>query len=136
MAENKTPGPDESEASQKSLRMTAGQEFAKKITPIGCILILVVFIAFLSYCFRSGKAPIPGYTAPHDSIYYAQSGEALKQLQTELEINVFPKLGGVEGCTIEDRKLDITIDRDHYNDTRAGILHYYDEALFTFSVGT
>lgn len=136
MAENTTPEPDENVAPQKGSRMTAGQEFAKKITPFGCILILIVFVAFLGYCFGSGKAPLPGYTAPHDSIYYAQSDETLKQLQTELSANVFPKLGGVENCTIEDSKLTVTIDRDHYNDTRAGILHYYDEALFTFTVGT
>lgn len=136
MAEKNVPEPDETEGPQSPSRMTAGQEFAKKITPFGCILILIVFVAFLGYCFTSGKAPLPGYTAPHDSIYYAQSGGTLKQLQTELELNVFPKLGGVEGCAIEDGKLAITIDRDHYNDTRAGILHYYDEALFTFTVGT
>lgn len=136
MAENNVPEPNETEAPQEGPHMTAGQEFAKKITPFGCILVLIVFVAFLGYCFSSGKAPLPDYAASHDSIYYAQSGETLKELQTELELNVFPKLGGVEGCTIEGRKLAVTIDRDHYNDTRAGILHYYDEALFTFAVGT
>ena len=51
--------------------MTAGEQFVKWIKPAGCVLFLGIFAAFLVICFTA-KAPVEGYTVPHDSQYYAQ----------------------------------------------------------------
>lgn len=112
--------------------MTAGQEFVKKIRPVGVVFFLALLLLFLYICFTSGANPIPGYEPPHDSTYYAQSVQTLAELKTELETNVFPKLGSIEDCRIEQDRLVITIDRSRFATTRSAIEKFYDESLFTF----
>jgi hypothetical protein len=112
--------------------MGAGSEFVKKIRPIGCILFLMISVYFLVFCFTSGKNPIPGYVAPHDSTYYSQNADTLSELKTELETNVFPKLTGIKDCQIVGGKLEITIDSLSFFRSRTAILKFYDRDLFTF----
>ncbi|MEA4894762.1 MAG: hypothetical protein VB064_05825 [Oscillospiraceae bacterium] len=112
--------------------MTAGQDFVKKIRPIGAAMFLLLFALFLYICFSSGSNPLAGYQAPHDSAYYAQSGETLEELKTELETNVFPKLSGIEICSVSDGRLAVTIDSVSFSRDRAAILSCYDESLFEF----
>lgn len=112
--------------------MGAGPEFVKKLRPIGCVLFLLLSAYFLVFCFTSGKSPIPGYKAPHDSSYYSQNVTTLTELKGELEANVFPKLTGIEGCRILDGKLEITIDSLSYAKSSAAIARFYDRSLFTF----
>ncbi|MGI5977873.1 MAG: hypothetical protein ACOX66_00035 [Oscillospiraceae bacterium] len=143
MAENTAPDEksgkeqdSEKGAPMKNPTVNPGLEIARRITPFGCILLLAVFVLFMVFCLSSGKNRLPGYTAPHDTEYYSQSDERLTELKTELEANVFPKLGGVERCEVKDGKLEVTIPRANYNDLRAALLHVYDESLFTFVVGS
>ncbi len=142
MAENTAPETDktapesENAAPLKKPVVNPGLDIARKISPFGCILLLGVFALFLVYCFSSGRNPLPGYTPPHDAAYYSQSTETLTALKTELETNVFPQLGGAERCELKNGKLEITVPRANYNDLRAAVLHYYDESLFTFVVGS
>lgn len=112
--------------------MGAGPEFVKKLRPIGCILFLLLSAYFLIFCFSSGKSPIPGYKAPHESSYYSQSVSTLTELKSELETNVFPKLTGIEDCRIVGDKLQITIDSLSFFRSRTAILRFYDRSLFTF----
>ena len=106
--------------------MTAGQEFVKWLKPFGCGLFILIFIIFLITCFTA-KAPLEGYTVPHDSEYYA---EHLDELENELETNMFPRLEGIEDCRIEGDKLTIIIDGEHFEETSKIITHYYGQDLF------
>lgn len=106
--------------------MTAGEQFVKWIKPAGCALFLGVFVLFLIMSFTA-KAPVEGYTVPHDSQYYAQH---LDELKTELETNLFPKLDGVEDCYISGDKLTIIISDAGFETSSKAITHYYGENLF------
>ena len=112
--------------------MSAGQDFAKKIGPIGSAFFLLLFVLVLVYCFTAKPSPLAGYQAPHDSTYYSQSDAALSELKAELETNVFPKLTGEESCTIVGGKLEIVFDSKSFKTCRSAILRYYDENLFEF----
>lgn len=109
--------------------MTAGQEFVKMLRPAGCIIFLIVFVAFLVLCFTAGGAPIEGYSVPHDSDYYA---EHMDELKTELEANVFPQLEGIEGCEKNGDTLTVTIDGASFDESSEAITHYYRADLFNF----
>ena len=114
--------------------MTAGEDFVKKIRPLGAALFLLAFVLFLVMAFRSGKPPIPGYSPPQSSEYYAQSEKQLNELKVELEQNVFPALGGgVADCRVSGEKLHLTIEKQQYPKLRSALLYYYDYGLFTFA---
>ena len=106
--------------------MTAGEQFVKWIKPAGCVLFLGIFAAFLVICFTA-KAPVEGYTVPHDSQYYAQP---LDELKAELETNLFPRLEGIEDCYISGDKLKIIISDAGFEKSSKAITHYYGENLF------
>ena len=106
--------------------MTAGEQFVKWIKPAGCVLFLGIFAAFLVICFTA-KAPVDGYTVPHDSQYYAQH---LDELKAELETNLFPKLEGIEDCYISGDKLKIIISDAGFEKSSKAITHYYGVNLF------
>lgn len=114
-------------------KLSAGQDFVKKIGPFGSIFFLGLFVAFLIYCFTSSpKDPLDGYEPAHSSSYYSQSEETMQELKTELDENVFPKLDGIISDEIEDGKLTVSIEGDDYVESRDAILKYYDEDLFYF----
>lgn len=110
-------------------RESAGQEFVRWLGPTGCVIMLTVFVLMLATCFLSGRAPIPGYTPPQSSEYYAAH---LDELKTELEKNVFSVMGGVEESRIDGGKLVITISAPDLDTTKAAVLRYYDAGLFEF----
>ena len=109
--------------------MTAGQEFVKMLRPVGCIIFLLIFVAFLVMCFTAGGAPIEGYSVPHDSDYFA---EHIDELKTELEANVFPHLNGIESCEVTGDALTVTIDSASFDEISEAITHYYRDELFIF----
>ena len=109
--------------------MTAGQEFVKMLRPAGCVIFLLIFVAFLVMCFTAGGAPIDGYSVPHDSDYYA---EHLDEFKAELEANVFPHLEGIDGCEITGDTLTVTIDSPSFDESSQAITHYYRDELFIF----
>ena len=106
--------------------MTAGEQFVKWIKPAGCVLFLGIFAAFLVICFTA-KAPVEGYTVPHDSQYYAQH---LDELKAELETNLFPRLEGIEDCYISGDKLKIIISDAGFEKSSKAITRYYGKNLF------
>lgn len=108
--------------------MNTGEDFVKKIKPIGCILFLALFVGFLLICFFGG-APINGYAPPQDSEFYA---EHLSELKSELEKNVFPELSGIVSCELSDDKLCITVKAESFDDVKHAVTFYYDEELFEF----
>ena len=111
--------------------MDTGQQFAKSIKPIGCIVFLILFIMFLIQCF-SAKAPLEGYVIPQTTEYYS---EHLDEFKTELETDMFPRIEGKISCRISGDKMAVTIDSEHF-DTASGIIsHYYGSNIFIFEEG-
>lgn len=104
-----------------------GEEFIKKIRPIGCAMFLILAILTAAVCMTVGRDPIKGYEAPEDTEYYAEN---LPELQMELEKNVFPELEGVLDSEIGDGVLIVEIDTSKFAVTRSAILRYFDESLF------
>lgn len=104
-----------------------GEEFVKRIRPIGCAMFLILAILTSAVCVTAGRDPIKGYEAPEDMEYYAQN---LQELQVELQANVFPKLDGVLDSRVDDGVLIVEIDSSYFAVTRSAILRYYDEGLF------
>lgn len=114
--------------------MNTGEEFVKKIRPLGAALFLLAFVLFLVMAFTSGRPPIPGYAPPQSVEYYAWSEERLNELKAELEQNVFPALGGgVTDCRVFEGRLHLTIEKKQYPKLRSALLRYYGNELFTFA---
>ena len=125
-AENQTGAPAAKPA------VNPGLEIARRLTPVGCILLLAFFVMYLVTCFTAGNDPLSGYKAPHDAAYYSQSEATMQELETELETNVLPKLQGVESCALKNGKIEITLAAASYNDMHAALTRRFDETLFTF----
>lgn len=51
--------------------------------------VLLLSVLMVVFCLTRGANPVPGYTPPHDSEYYAQH---LDELAQELNENVLPVL--------------------------------------------
>ena len=113
---------------------TAGQDFLRRIGPAGMALFLILAVLVAAICLTSGRDPIPGYSAPETTAWYAEHPEALVR---ELEENVFPALpaeydlrASVSGGTVS-----VTADSAHFVVARAALLRYFDSGLFTFPQG-
>lgn len=112
--------------------MTSGQEFVKKIRPLGIVLFLGLGILVTAILFSGGSDLLPGYEPPHDSGYYAQH---LQELKAELEQHVFPRLTGVLSCEITGETLTVTLREDGFAANRGAILQHFDAKLFIFRQG-
>ena len=99
------------------------------LKPAGCVIFILVMIAFFIICFKSPSHAVEGYEAPHDSEYYAQH---IDELETELEENFIPLVEGVTGCDIEGSQVKLTIEEESFPDVVNGITYYYDKELFIF----
>ncbi len=106
-----------------------GQEFVKKIGPVGCVIFLLITVGFLIICFKPATHSVEGYEAPHDSDYYAQH---IDELKTELEGNFIPLVEGVTGCALEGSQVRLSIQEENFPDVVNGITYYYDKELFIF----
>lgn len=107
--------------------MTAGQSFVKSIKPIGCVLFLILFAAFMIFCFTA-KAPLGDkYVCPQTTEYYS---EHLEEFEAELETNLLPLLDGIEECRIEGDKILILISPEHCDASSQIIYHYYGKNIF------
>ena len=116
----------------KSDGRETGENFVKKIRPIGVIFFLFLFAVFLFICFSSFLKPVKDYEAPNTSEYYARSAETLEELKTELDSNFLPYVDGAKGTEIADGRIVVhTEERDRVT-VRSAVLRYYDESLFDF----
>ena len=109
--------------------MTAGEDFIRKIRPIGCACFIILAILVTIICFTAGKDPIKGYSAPQSTEYYAGH---LEELKAELEENVFPNIDGVAGCEIDGSVVAVYLEKDDLAVSRSAILRYFDKSLFDF----
>ncbi len=111
--------------------MSTGQEFVKKIGPVGSVLFLLVFAAFLVMCFMPPKAA-DGFSPAYDTAYYTESAEHMEELKTELEKDLLPQLKIDATTQISGEKLVVTFSEADYKAGAEGVLKHYDESLFVF----
>ena len=111
--------------------MGTGQEFVKKIRPVGAAFFLFMLVAYLCICFFSPVPPVNGYIPPQTDGYYA---EHIDELTGELRSNLIPALG-YEGVSVEtgDGRVVITAPETDLDALRQDILYYYGEDLFEFA---
>ena len=94
---------------------------------VGFVLLLAVLM--IVFCLTRGANPVPGYTPPHDSEYYAQH---LDELAQELNENVLPMLDETAHAEAGDETVTVTASEKEYVPVRGAVLKFYDAALFTF----
>ena len=109
-----------------------GFQIVRWLRPFGSGLVILIFILFLAYAFSSGRAPIKGYTPPHDGAYYA---EHLDALADELNDTVLPLVDPAASAAVTGDTVTVTIGHDSYVTTRAAVLRYFDSNLLTFQEG-
>lgn len=107
-------------------RQTNGEWLVKTLKPAGCVLVLALAVLMVLMCLNTGRDPIKGYSPPQTEEYYALH---LDELQTELEENVFPRLGGEKSCAVEGGRLRVTVSHDDFVTVRSALLRYYSESL-------
>ena len=106
------PPPDPTEKEEP------GAQIARWLGPVGGVFVLLLSALMVVFCLTAGANPVPGYTPPHDSAYYAGH---LDELAQELNANFLP--GGT---------VTVTASAKEYVPVRGAVLKFYDAALFTF----
>lgn len=117
------PPPDPTEKEEP------GAQIARWLGPVGGVFVLLLSALMVVYCFTAGANPVPGYTPPHDSDYYAQH---LDELAQELNTNFLPVLDETAHAEVSDGTVTVTASEKEYVPVRGAVLKFYDAALFTF----
>lgn len=117
------PPPDPTEKEEP------GAQIARWLGPVGGVFVLLLSALMVVYCFTAGANPVPGYTPPHDSDYYAQH---LDELAQELNANFLPVLDETAHAEAGDGTVTVTASEKEYVPVRGAVLKFYDAALFTF----
>lgn len=106
-----------------------GAQIARWLGPVGGGFVLLLSVLMIAFCLTRGANPVPGYTPPHDSEYYAQH---LDELAQELNENVLPVLDETAHAEVRDGTVTVTASEKEYVPVRGAVLKFYDAALFTF----
>ena len=92
-------------------------------------LVLLLSALMVVFCLTAGANPVPGYTPPHDSAYYAGH---LDELAQELNTNFLPVLDETAHAEADGGTVTVTASEKEYVPVRGAVLKFYDAALFTF----
>ena len=92
-------------------------------------LVLLLSALMVVFCLTAGANPVPGYTPPHDSAYYAGH---LDELAQELNANFLPVLDETAHAEADGGTVTVTAAAKEYVPVRGAVLKFYDAALFTF----
>ena len=90
---------------------------------------LLLSVLMVVFCLTRGANPVPGYTPPHDSTYYAGH---LDELAQELNTNFLPVLDETAHAEADGGTVTVTASAKEYVPVRGAVLKFYDAALFTF----
>ena len=82
-----------------------GAQIARWLGPVGGGFVLLLSVLMIVFCLTRGANPVPGYTPPHDSEYYAQH---LDELAQELNENVLPVLDETAHAEVRDGTVTVT----------------------------
>jgi hypothetical protein len=111
------------------MSMSTGEEFVKKIKPLGCAAFILLTVAVVLTCFTTKGIAVDGYTPPHGSDYYS---DHLDELAEELSGTLLPMIDATADFEVGEKVITITASTDDLNNLRPRILHYYDVDLFEF----
>ena len=111
--------------------MGTGQQFAKKLGTVGCILVLAAAVLATVLMFSARGGAVEGYTAPRSAEYYETHSEELLE---ELRTGLLPRLGG-ENVTaaLDNGRVLITAPADTLPGIRLSVTYYYGDDLVVFA---
>ena len=110
------PPPDPTEKEEP------GAQIARWLGPVGGVFVLLLSALMVVFCLTAGANPVPGYTPPHDSTYYAG----------QLNANFLPVLDETAHAEADGDTVTVTASEKEYVPVRGAVLKFYDAALFTF----
>jgi len=104
----------------------------KKIKPIGVVMILFFSALVVVLCFVVDFDVPKAYTPAHDTEYYRESMDHMKELLTELEENEFPRLNGIRDYEIlsDTMQVRITVEKKYYEMAAAVLDRDFGSELF------
>lgn len=106
-----------------------GFQIVRWLRPGGAALVLLLGILFVVQCFMTGREPVKGYQAQHDTAYYTAHPDVLAD---ELNDDLLPKVDADAVARVTDGIVTVTVPHDTYITTRAAVLRYYDTSLLEF----